>query len=84
MGGQKFDSARVLALGVMAGGTSSGGDSDGVEVALGVLERTMIGVPVSAETDKLIRRQIADGTGGADRLDVLTALVMGAPEFQVH
>jgi hypothetical protein len=60
-----------------------------VGTVLGVLEGTMIGVPVSAETDTLIRRQVADPAvgvkaGSAEELDVLTALVMGAPEFQMH
>ncbi len=89
VGGQKFDSAKVLALGLMARPASSLDKTDGVGTVLGVLEGTMIGVPVSAETDTLIRRQVADPAvgvkaGSAEELDVLTALVMGAPEFQMH
>jgi hypothetical protein len=60
----------------------------GTEIALKVLESTMIGGEVSAQTNALIHKQIEDAngqnTGPADMLNLLTALVMGSPEFQVR
>ena len=59
----------------------------GSDVALHVLEGTMIGAPVSAQTNQLIGKQLeqqpANATS-ADTLNLLTALVMGAPEFQLR
>jgi hypothetical protein len=53
-----------------------------------VLESTMIGGEVSAQTNELIHKQITQangqGTAPADMLNLLTALVMGSPEFQVR
>jgi uncharacterized protein (DUF1800 family) len=60
----------------------------GTEIALKVLETTMIGGEVSAQTNALIHKQIDDANGQntspADMLNLLTALVMGSPEFQVR
>jgi uncharacterized protein (DUF1800 family) len=60
----------------------------GTEIALKVLESTLIGGEVSSQTNELIHKQIADAsqqnTGSADMLNLLTALVMGAPEFQLR
>jgi hypothetical protein len=60
----------------------------GTEIALKVLESTMIGGEVSAQTNELIHKQITQangqGTAPADMLNLLTALVMGSPEFQVR
>jgi uncharacterized protein (DUF1800 family) len=60
----------------------------GTEIALKVLESTMIGGEVSAQTNALIHKQIDDANGQntspADMLNLLTALVMGSPEFQVR
>jgi uncharacterized protein (DUF1800 family) len=60
----------------------------GTEIALRVLEGTLIGGDVSARTNELIHAQIAQangqGTAPADMLNLLTALVMGSPEFQVR
>jgi uncharacterized protein (DUF1800 family) len=60
----------------------------GTEIALKVLESTMIGGEVSAQTNALIHKQIDDAnqqnTAPADLLNLLTALVMGSPEFQVR
>ncbi|SFS20680.1 Uncharacterized conserved protein, DUF1800 family [Granulicella pectinivorans] len=96
-GGQKFDSPHVLALGLMEQPAAAAkvqpavfapGDAtpDGVDTVLKVLETTMIGGGVSAQTNQLIHKQVesqaALGTG--DRLNLLTALVMGAPEFQLR
>jgi uncharacterized protein (DUF1800 family) len=60
----------------------------GTEIALRVLESTLIGGEVSAQTNQLIKKQIdlanQQGTGPGDMLNLLTALVMGSPEFQVR
>ncbi len=97
---QKFDANRVLASGLMADrGTvaegsslrakaiavSSGGDV-GSDVALRVLEETLIGAPLSAKTDQFIRGQMAGVADGnpTETLNLLTALLIGSPEFQVR
>jgi hypothetical protein len=52
-----------------------------------VLEATMIGAPVSAKTNQLIDKQLEAQPASAsptDTLNLLTALVMGSPEFQVR
>jgi uncharacterized protein (DUF1800 family) len=60
----------------------------GTDVALKVLESTLIGGDVSSQTNELIRKQIADANqqnmGPGDMLNLLTALVMGSPEFQLR
>jgi uncharacterized protein (DUF1800 family) len=60
----------------------------GTEIALKVLEATLIGGEVSSQTNQLIHQQIAQAheqnTGPSDMLNLLTALVMGSPEFQVR
>ncbi|HEY1742863.1 MAG TPA: DUF1800 domain-containing protein [Granulicella sp.] len=59
----------------------------GADVALHVLEGTMIGAPVSAQTNQLINKQLEQQPANAtstDTLNLLTALVMGAPEFQLR
>jgi hypothetical protein len=60
----------------------------GTEIALRVLESTLIGGEVSAQTNQLIKKQIdlanQQNTGPGDMLNLLTALVMGSPEFQVR
>ena len=90
---QKFDSPHVLALGLMAQPASlaqpvgfTPGTEQGVDVVLGVLENTLIGGGVSAKTNELIHKQVESqaGLGDAERLNLLTALVMGSPEFQVR
>ena len=90
---QKFDSPHVLALGLMAQPAAlaqpvgfTPGTEQGVDVVLGVLENTLIGGGVSAKTNELIHKQVESqaGIGDAERLNLLTALVMGSPEFQVR
>jgi len=120
---QKFDSPRVLAMGLMsdqaAGAVADPGyaaaqasrqgtipkfaptvlsKSDsaavpglsgvaGPDVALRILENTLIGGEVSAQTNQLIHKQMEEqpaGTSAVDTLNLLTALVMGAPEFQLR
>jgi hypothetical protein len=92
--GQRFDAARVVALGLLsegAGTTAANASADasaGTEIALRVLEGTLVGGDVSAKTNELIHQQIAQaeeqGTAPGDMLNLLTALVMGSPEFQVR
>jgi uncharacterized protein (DUF1800 family) len=64
------------------------GATSGSEVALRVLEETLVGGAVSPKTSELIHKQLAQateqGTPPADMLNVLTALVMGSPEFQMR
>jgi uncharacterized protein (DUF1800 family) len=62
--------------------------TSGTEVALHILEDTLVGGTVSPKTSDLIHKQLAQaeeqGTAAADMLNVLTALVMGSPEFQMR
>ncbi len=111
---QKFDSAHVLALGLMSQPATPSAtrtsdsihpssahlskaalapetpaappDPTGPDVALNVLEATLIGGEVSPQTNQLIHKQISDipTTSSIDTLNLLTALVMGSPEFQLR
>jgi uncharacterized protein (DUF1800 family) len=114
---QKFDSAHVLALGLMAQPATPAENQNaavnttrakyseailtndvppspsqpytnaaGQDIALHVLESSLIGGDVSAQTNQLIHKQIADlpAANSTDTLNLLTALVMGSPEFQLH
>ena len=115
---QKFDSAHVLALGLMAQPAIPAANSTaaantphakyseafltterntslpnqpppnatGQDIALHVLESTLIGGEVSAQTNQLIRKQIAElpAANSTETLNLLTALVMGSPEFQLR
>jgi uncharacterized protein (DUF1800 family) len=59
----------------------------GVKVAMHVLEATMIGSPVSPQTNQLIEQQLVAepaAASPADTLNLLTALVMGSPDFQLR
>ena len=60
----------------------------GAEIALKVLESTLIGGEVSEHTNQSIHQQLAQAseqnTNPGDMLNLLTALVMGSPEFQVR
>jgi len=82
-------------VGVAAVAPSQPGDAhpagasgtQGEEVALHVLEATMIGSAVSAQTNQLIGKQLEQQPANAsstDTLNLLTALVMGSPEFQLR
>jgi hypothetical protein len=56
-------------------------------VALRVLENTLIGGQASAQTNQLIHKQMdaqPPATSAVDTLNLLTALVMGSPEFQLR
>ncbi len=114
---QKFDSAHVLAFGLMAllatqpktcaaegsnrakfteaylTAESSSSlpnqippNAAGADVALHVLENTLIGGDVSAQTNQLIHKQIDNSptTNSTDTLNLITALIMGSPEFQLR
>lgn len=108
---QKFDSAHLLALGLMsqpsavpaAGSssstrphyadtaftrTSASASVDGQNLALRLLESSLIGGEVSGKTDELIHRQLtqldASAKSPTDTLNLLTALVLGSPEFQMR
>jgi uncharacterized protein (DUF1800 family) len=60
----------------------------GTEIALKVLESTLIGGEISAKTNQQIHQQLAQASGQnaepGDMLNLLTALVMGSPEFQLR
>ncbi|MDQ2834727.1 MAG: DUF1800 domain-containing protein [Acidobacteriota bacterium] len=107
---QKFDSAHVLALGLMSQttlattapaanpnhpryseailktATPATPDTSGPDIALHVLESTLIGGDASVQTNQLIHKQMASlpAANSTDTLNLLTALVMGSPEFQLH
>jgi uncharacterized protein (DUF1800 family) len=111
---QKFDSAHVLALGLMSqpiaspasitpssrqphyaetllsAGDTAAPDANlsGQDLALRILESSLIGEDVSAQTNQLIHKQIdqlaTSATSPTDTLNLLTALVMGSPEFQMR
>jgi len=114
---QKFDAAKVVALGLMSEQTlpseaenvepgrqphsgfkemaltqttptAAPTTSAGTELALHVLESTLVGGTVSEKTNQLIHQQIAQATeqnmAPAEMLNLLTALVMGSPEFQLR
>ena len=63
---------------------TSPGPSQGSELALKVLEGTLIGGEISPNTDLFIHGQLAAQGGGnpTDTLNLLTALLLGSPEFQ--
>jgi uncharacterized protein (DUF1800 family) len=115
---QKFDSAHVLALGLMAQPASASANQTatanpprakyseallttdipaspsgqsyttaaGQDIVLHVLESTLIGGDVSNQTNQLIHKQIDSlpSNNSTDTLNLLTALVMGSPEFQLR
>lgn len=61
-------------------------DSAGLSLALNILEDTLVGGPVSAKTNLLIRRHLEEqqDKSPGETLNTLTALILGAPEFQLH
>jgi len=118
---QKFDAAKVLALGLMSERslpaqvastapaphttkatyteavmtsptppTAQPATPAGTDIALHVLESTLIGGEVSSQTNLLIHKQLDQPAPGqpaatpSDTLNLLTALVMGSPEFQLR
>jgi uncharacterized protein (DUF1800 family) len=74
-------------MGVAAVSTGAATSTAGADVVLRVLEATMIGGAVSPQTNQLIHRQLDQQPANAsatDTLNLLTALVMGSPEFQLR
>ena len=60
--------------------------TQGADVALHVLESNLIGGEISAKTDSYIHSQMADQPLGnsTETLNLLTALLIGSPEFQLR
>jgi hypothetical protein len=99
---QKFDSSKVLALSLMSNRTTLAAlDSkprevevsapvpapvSGPDVALHVLEGSLIGGEISPGTDTFIHNQMSQqpANNPTDTLNLLTALLLGSPEFQLH
>jgi uncharacterized protein (DUF1800 family) len=95
---QKFDSAHVLAYGLISQPANSVHYTpasyrtslldNGQDAALRILEASLIGGEVSPQTTQLIHKQVdqivTPATPPGDLLNLLTALVMGSPEFQHH
>jgi uncharacterized protein (DUF1800 family) len=83
------DPAKLLGVASVNAPVTTAGPaaSAGAQVAMRVLEATMIGAPVSAKTNQLIDKQLEAQPANAsptDTLNLLTALVMGSPEFQLR
>ncbi len=104
---QKFDAPKLLAMGLLGQPApaaaqprlvgvdspvgSAASPMPGAETAKRVLEATMIGTPVSAQTNQLIDAQLTQQAASPNpppdstaTLNLLTALVMGSPEFQLR
>jgi hypothetical protein len=99
---QKFDAPRVLALSLMgdrgsvqmaaAGGEARSvrvadeANDEGPDVALRVLEGTLIGGALSPKTDAFIHSQLGQQPPNTptETLNLLTALLLGSPEFQLR
>jgi uncharacterized protein (DUF1800 family) len=82
---QKFDAPKLVASGLIALPHTPTGT--GADLTLHVLEETMIGAPVSTQTNVLIDKQLAQQPANAtptDTLNLLTALVLGSPDFQLR
>jgi uncharacterized protein (DUF1800 family) len=81
--------AKLLGVAAPVGGDTPAltGPVAGTQVAMHVLEATMIGGPVSAQTNQLIHKQLQQqgpNPNPTDTLNLLTALVLGSPEFQLR
>ena len=65
---------------------SAAGEDQGPDMALRVLEGTLIGGAISPKTDAFIHSQLAQQPPNdpTDTLNLLTALLLGSPEFQVR
>ncbi len=94
---QKFDAAHVLAFGLLSEPPTpmptmrahpitdaSPATNSGATTALRVLEDTLIGVEASAQTNDLIHKQIDQlpAATPTDTLNLITALILGSPDFQ--
>ena len=62
--------------------------ASGNEIALHALEGALIAGPVKAQTNELIRKQMNELRGAlgspVDTLNLLTALILGSPDFQLR
>ncbi len=93
-GGQRFDAAKVLAMGLLSEETlpAPATSPNGTELALRVIETTLTGGAVSGQTDQSIRTEVArqspptgeQGMSSGDLLNRMIALTMGSPEFQMR
>ena len=91
-GGQKFDAARTIGL-ALAGPLPLASPNDAAtlsarDASLRILESTIIGAPVSAQTNATIHKQLADAAAQnappADLLNLTAGLLLGSPEFQLR
>ena len=89
---QKFDAAKVVALSLMSDrraidvAASKVKAASGAEVALRVLEGSLIGGEISPGTDSFIHGQLQPQPPAnvTETLNLLTALLLGSPEFQLR
>ena len=97
---QKFDSPRVLALSLMTDRSANSSDLPharpvnlapagppaGPDIALRVLEASLIEGEISSSTAQFIRSQLNQQppANPAETLNLLTALLLGSPEFQLR
>ncbi len=79
---QQFDAAHVLAIGLRSEPATPA--SSGTDTALLVLENALIGVTASAQTNDLIHKQMEQQPAATptDTLNLITALILGSPDFQ--
>jgi uncharacterized protein (DUF1800 family) len=83
------DTMDVDSSGSSATAASAIATGTGAELALSVLETSLVGGQVSLQTNGLILQQLHEavtksGNNSSTTLDMLTALVLGAPEFQLR
>ena len=78
--------AQTAALEQAPAAAAPAGPSQGSELALRVLEATLISGELSPNTDRFVHQQLAAQTAAnpADTLNLLTALLLGSPEFQLR
>jgi uncharacterized protein (DUF1800 family) len=87
---QRFDAPKLLATGLLETSPTDAAvarGTNGETTALQVMERTILDGAESPKTNELIEKQLQAQSAGTDaeqRLAVMTALVMGSPEFQVR
>ncbi len=79
---REFAKARPIDVSTPVPGTPNSGQ----DVALRVLEGSLIGGEISSATSAFIHSQMAEQTtaNSTDTLNLLTALLLGSPEFQLR
>jgi uncharacterized protein (DUF1800 family) len=93
VGGVKFDPQRTLALSVLTSGRlpvpPNAGLNTGMSAALALLEQALVDSNVSEQTQSAVIRQLSDTQSATHSLDdpttslgLITALILGSPEFQ--